>query len=203
VQLDATASAAGSFSYLPAAGTVMNTVGNTTLSASFTPADTVDYTTATGQATLTVTSIQAAGTVTVDFGTSNQTIRGFGGSTAWMPLMPSAQANALFGDGNGQIGLSILRVRIDPSSVTGGASNWGTELGNAQEAQALGASVIATPWTPPAAYKSNSNTVMGSLNSANYTDYANYLESFVNYMSTNGVNLYGISMQNEPDANVT
>ena len=203
VQLDATASAAGSFSYLPAAGTVMNTVGNTTLSASFTPAETVDYTTATGQATLTVTSIQAAGTVTVDFGTSNQTIRGFGGSTAWMPLMPSAQANALFGDGNGQIGLSILRVRIDPSSVTGGASNWGTELGNAQEAQALGASVIATPWTPPAAYKSNSNTVMGSLNSANYTDYANYLESFVNYMSTNGVNLYGISMQNEPDANVT
>ena len=202
-QLDATASAAGTFSYLPAAGTVMNTVGTTTLTTTFTPTDTVDYTTATGQVTLTVTSIQTAGTAYVDFGTTYQTIRGFGGSTAWMPEMPSAQVNALFGDGAGQIGLSILRVRIDPSSVTGGASNWGTELGNAQEAQALGASVIATPWTPPAVFKSNSSTIMGSLNAASYAAYATYLESFVTYMASGGVNLYGISTQNEPDANVT
>src|SRR5208283_210698 len=33
--------------------------------------------------------------------------------------------------------------------------------------------------------------------------YATYLNSFSSYFSTNGVNLYGISMQNEPDANVT
>src|SRR5208283_4169483 len=36
-----------------------------------------------------------------------------------------------------------------------------------------------------------------------YTAYASYLEDFVSYFQTNGVNLYGISMQNEPDyANV-
>lgn len=142
---------------------------------------------------------------TVDFGSSVQTIRGFGGSTAWMPEMSSAEAAALFGDGQNQIGLSLLRVRIDPTYTTGGAANWGTELANAQEAIAAGSdvSVFATPWTPPAAWKSNSSTIMGSLNTADYAAYASYLESFVTYFANNGVNLYGISMQNEPDANVT
>jgi len=121
-----------------------------------------------------------------------------------MPAMPSSEVNALFGTGANQIGLTILRVRIDPTNVSGG-SNWDIELSNAQEAIAAGSSVsvIATPWTPPVAYKTSSSVVMGSLNTGNYADYANYLESFVTYMANGGVNLYGISMQNEPDANVT
>ena len=44
---------------------------------------------------------------------------------------------------------------------------------------------------------------MGSLNTANYADYAAYLNSFTAYMAAGNVNLYAISMQNEPDANVT
>jgi glucuronoarabinoxylan endo-1,4-beta-xylanase len=65
-------------------------------------------------------------------------------------------------------------------------------------------SVIATPWSPPAAWKSNSDVNNGgSLNVADYANYANYLESFVTYMANNGVNLYGISMQNEPDWTAT
>jgi glucuronoarabinoxylan endo-1,4-beta-xylanase len=208
-QLDATADVAGSFSYSPASGTVLNTLGSTTLSTTFTPTDMTDYTTATDKVSLMV--IPAAGTALADFGAAEQTIRGFGGSTAWMPELTSGQANALFGDGSGQIGLSILRVRIDPSSTTGGA-NWATELGNAQEAQALGAIVIATPWTPPAAWKSsNSGTPYngsnpldgGFLDPTYYADYANYLESYVTYMANGGVNLYGISMQNEPEENVS
>jgi glucuronoarabinoxylan endo-1,4-beta-xylanase len=150
----------------------------------------------------------APATAMVDFGTSNQTIRGFGGSTAWMPQMSSAEASALFGTASGQIGLSILRVRIDPSTTTTPNALWSTELGNAQAAIAAGSnvSVIATPWTPPAAWKSNDSVDNGgTLNTANYADYANYLESFVTYMASASpaVNLYGISMQNEPDANVT
>jgi len=123
-----------------------------------------------------------------------------------MPVMTSAEADALFGTGSNQIGLSILRARIDPSSVTGGA-NWDTEVTNAQAAIAAGQNVIvmATPWTPPAAMKSNNNTVMGSLNPSSYSAYATYLESFVTYMANANppVPLYGVSMQNEPDANVT
>lgn len=140
------------------------------------------------------------GNAVVDFGSSQQTIRGFGGSSAWITNLTTAQADALYGNGGSQqIGLSILRVRIDP----GGAVNWGIELNNAQQAASRGASVIATPWTPPAAMKSNNHVVGGTLNTGNYGDYANYLESFVTYMQSGGVSLYGISMQNEPDAVVT
>ncbi len=138
------------------------------------------------------------GPANVDFGSSAQTIRGFGGSTAWMPEMSTAQADALFANSNSQeIGLSILRVRIDP----GGSANWATELGNAQEAQTRGAVVIAAPWTPPASMKSNGSVNEGSLNTANYSDFANHLENFVKYMANGNVTLYGISMQNEPDWN--
>ena len=59
------------------------------------------------------------------------------------------------------------------------------------------------PWTPPASFKSNNSTVGGSLNTSSYAAFATYLESFVTYMSAGGVNLYGISIQNEPDATVT
>ena len=198
-------------------GTV--TYSSSSSMATFTPASALSYGTA-YTATITTGAMDTAGAAlavnyvwtfstaslsgmaTVDFRISNQTIRGFGGSTAWMPVMPSSQANALFGNGANQLGLSILRLRIDPGSVTGG-SNWATELANAQEAQVLGAVAIATPWTPPASFKSNNSTVGGTLNPSSYAAFANYLESFVTYMANGGVNLYGISMQNEPDANVT
>jgi glucuronoarabinoxylan endo-1,4-beta-xylanase len=146
--------------------------------------------------------LAGAQTATVNFATTFQTIRGFGGAESWMPQFPTAEVNALYGTGTNELGLSILRVRIDPSSTTGG-SNWATELANAQEASALGATIIATPWTPPAAWKSSNSTVEGVLNPSEYAAYANYLNLFTAYLANGGVSLYAISMQNEPDANVT
>ncbi len=147
---------------------------------------------------------------TVNFANVHQSIRGFGGAEAWMGTSTVSPAiNALFGTGNNQIGLSILRLRIDPSSTSAG-TQWDSELTNAQNAIAAGSnvSIIATPWTPPPAWKINipnpANPVAeGSLDTANYTNYANYLASYVTYAANKGVTLYGISMQNEPDANVT
>ena len=52
-QLDATSPVAGTFAYSPAAGTVLSG-GAQTLTATFTPTDTLDYSTATATATLTV-----------------------------------------------------------------------------------------------------------------------------------------------------
>jgi glucuronoarabinoxylan endo-1,4-beta-xylanase len=150
------------------------------------------------------TASMPANTATVNFGSSAQIIRGFGGSTAWITNLTPAQADTIFGTGDGQLGLSMLRVRIDPSSTTGGAANWGEELNNAQLATARGASVMATPWTPPTAWKLDTDAANalwgGYLDPAHYGDYANYLESFVTYFANNGVKLYAISMQNEPDA---
>jgi glucuronoarabinoxylan endo-1,4-beta-xylanase len=139
-------------------------------------------------------------TDSINFNTTYQTIRGFGTSTAWQPVLNSTQANNLFGIGQGEIGLTILRSRIDPSSTTGGA-NWQTELQNAQQAQSINSQVIvfATPWTPPAVWKSNDSTIGGTLNTSNYANFANYLNAFVAYEKAGGVNLYAISVQNEPD----
>jgi hypothetical protein len=52
-QLDASSTVAGTFAYSPASGTVLG-VGNNSLTATFTPTNTTDYTTATASVTLTV-----------------------------------------------------------------------------------------------------------------------------------------------------
>jgi hypothetical protein len=62
-QLDATASVPGSFAYSPAAGTYPNG-GTNTLSVTFTPNDTTDYTTATGSVSLTVNPTTSTTTIT-------------------------------------------------------------------------------------------------------------------------------------------
>ena len=55
-QLDASSTVAGTFSYSPAAGTVLK-AGAQTLSVTFTPTDSTDYTTATANVTLTVNTL--------------------------------------------------------------------------------------------------------------------------------------------------
>ena len=54
VQLDATTSVPGTFTYTPAAGTVLNVGNGQTLSVSFAPTDTTDYNTAAAKATINV-----------------------------------------------------------------------------------------------------------------------------------------------------
>jgi hypothetical protein len=56
-QLNASASTAGTFTYTPAAGTVLHAGSNQTLSVSFTPTDTTDYTSATAAVQLTVNQV--------------------------------------------------------------------------------------------------------------------------------------------------
>ncbi len=146
----------------------------------------------------TIVQAQAAGAI--DLGTARQTIEGFGGASVWLGALTDAYMNTLYGNANSnQLGLSVLRVRIDPS----GSSAWAPELSNAQKAIAHGAIVMATPWTPPASMKTNGNIIGGSLSATSYAAYAAYLKSFADYMSSGGAPLYAISVQNEPDINVT
>lgn len=139
-----------------------------------------------------------AGTGTVNLANIKQTIQGFGASSAWQGAVSDAGMNSLFGNANSnQIGLSILRLRIDPNK------NWNDEISNAQKASQRGAQVFATPWTPPASMKTNYNVVGGALRQDQYGAYAAYLKSFVDTLSQRGVRLYAISVQNEPDITVT
>ena len=138
-----------------------------------------------------------AATATINLSQLNQTLRGFGGASAWLGQLSDANMNTLFGTGPGTIGLNILRVRIAPDN------NWNDELQNAKKVIARGGIVIATPWTPPASMKDNNNVVGGKLKPSEFGNYANYLQGFANFMSSNGAALWAVSVQNEPDIKVT
>jgi glucuronoarabinoxylan endo-1,4-beta-xylanase len=150
-------------------------------------------------------------TAVIHWNDRRQTIDGFGGSAAdfLQPLTP-AQADFFFTPAG--LGLSILRVQILPDLATcnaefheGGCSDsngqiLNGELATAQMAVARGAIVMATPWSPPAAYKSNhSFNNGGSLLRSHYSDWAGDIATFVVMMRQKGVPIYAVSVQNEPN----
>lgn len=144
-------------------------------------------------ACLAATSHSGASTAFVDVNSPRQIIDGFGGSSAWSPALTDAQADTLFGNGNNQqLGLTLLRARIDPGNA------WSAETTNAQKAHARGAKVIGTAWTPPASMKTNNNTVGGELSTSQYGNYVNWLNS-----AATSIGLDYVSVQNEPDITVT
>ena len=129
-----------------------------------------------------------------------QVIRGFGAANivTWRPDMTSGQIQTAFGTGSGQLGFSILRLRIPPDST-----QFSINFPSAQAAAGMGATLIASPWSPPAWMKTNNNTVGGSLDTNNYAAYAAHLKAFADSMASHGAPIYAVSVQNEPDANVT
>lgn len=167
------------------------------------------------------------GTSVVDWNNVHQRIDGFGASSAWNGSWTTAEADLLFSTNNNVsynsgtyngVGLSLLRNRIAYASTT--ASNavpTTVETSIMQMAQARGARVWSTPWTPAVGFK-NTNNLYGSLPITNNVDggsylgsgnnitnlnYASQLANYVVSMKTGyGINLYAISIQNEPDAQV-
>ena len=166
----------------------------------------------------TFSSMASAQTATINAGTTNQFIRGFGASSAWHSgAYTAAQATIFWDDttmnGNNPagIGLSLLRCRIPPDNPTTGATTNGSDITDSGElavmTQAKGAGlsqIWATEWSVPAVWKSNNSLDNGgTINSADYGNYANYLLDYVNYCQSKGVTLMCVSAQNEPDQNVT
>jgi glucuronoarabinoxylan endo-1,4-beta-xylanase len=128
----------------------------------------------------------------------HQNIDGFGASSAWNGSLTQAQMNMFYSTNTG-IGLSLLRSRIAPDGTT-------VEGAAMQMAQSNGARVWSTPWTPPAAYKDSGSVNGGHFisSTSNYQGFANQTANYVRFVKTNyGVNLYAVSMQNEPDQNTT
>jgi len=168
----------------------------------------------------------------VDWNNVHQRMDGFGASSAWDGSWTTNQADIFFSTNlgvvfsdnlgnqytNNGVGLSLLRNRIAPaSSASANATPTTVETNIMQWAQARGARVWSTPWTPAAGFKSpndiydtnlatgggiNGGSFLGGnvTNQAYASQLANYVASMKN---TYGVNLYAISIQNEPDADVT
>jgi O-glycosyl hydrolase len=174
------------------------------------------------------------GACSVDWSTVFQRIDGFGASSAWDGSWTTSQADMFFSTNNGTgttfdgksnfgftgIGLSLLRNHITFAGSTSASAVPSTvETSIMQLAQARGARVWSTPWTPAAGFKStsdiydtnqatgggiNGGSYRGSGNNITNLNYASQLANYVGSMKTNfGVNLYALSIQNEPDANVT
>jgi len=143
------------------------------------------------------TSLSFSPVFTVAAGETAQTIDGFGASSAWTsPSLSTAQSDALFSPTLG-LGLSLLRMRIAPNGTT-------SELVTAQRAIARGARVWATPWSPPAEWKTNNDASNGgNLLPERYPDWAARLADFAQSMKNSGVPLAALSAQNEPNYTAT
>lgn len=150
-------------------------------------------------------SIALAQTSTITWTNVHQTIDGFGASTAFESLN-SSQAMQFFSPTSG-LGFSLLRVQV-PGSPAGICSTVNTscagDIATINLAKALGAKVWAAPWSPPAAMKSNGDTICnngsgdGILNAGSYGAYATWLSNYIKSLASQGTTLYALSVQNEP-----
>ena len=88
-----------------------------------------------------------AQTATVDLNSTAQVIQGYGGMNhpLWIGDLTADQRDTAFGNGEGQLGFTILRIPVNENS-----NDWSREVATAQRAQELGALVFASPWNPPA-----------------------------------------------------
>jgi len=123
-QLDASSTLPGSFAYSPTAGTVLG-VGQQTLKVTFTPTDTVDYTTSTASVTLTVTPATPTLTVTASanpaFASNPVTLTATVSSLGVTPT-----GTVTFYDGTTVVGTGTLTAgvaTVTTSTLTGGTQS--------------------------------------------------------------------------------
>jgi glucuronoarabinoxylan endo-1,4-beta-xylanase len=134
--------------------------------------------------------------ITLNPQTTFQTISGFGGANRmWgtQSLKP-AEATKAFGLNDGELGLSIFRVRLSSNK-----NEWSIITEAVKEANKNGVKVLASPWSPPPALKDNNSDIRGILLPQNYTAFKNYINEFIAYQAQNGAKIDVISIQNEPD----
>jgi glucuronoarabinoxylan endo-1,4-beta-xylanase len=178
-------------------------------------------------------NIQVAQSGSVDWNTTYQAIDGFGASSAYDGTWSTNQADILFSTNmgvvfyddslnrytNNGLGLSLLRNHIVYASTPLASDTPTTVETNIMLwAQQRGARVWSTPWTPAPGFKSiydiydsgvatgggvNGGSYLGFGNNATNQAYASQLANYVVSMKNMGINLYAISVQNEPDADVT
>lgn len=142
-------------------------------------------------------SVKTAG-INIDSRTRYQHVAGFGGFTpspTWQYWLNNSQIDMLFGKGENQLGLNIARLYI-----ANNRSYWNGGVSNAKQLKKHGVFIFASPWSPPAAWKSNNNDSNGgSLLASHYADWANFLNDYQKYMRQQGAPIDAVSIQNEAD----
>lgn len=133
-----------------------------------------------------------------------QLVKGFGGMynpVIWCGgfLINNTEMEKMYGkDG---LGYSILRLMIYPNK-----EDWKCDVEAAKIAQNNGAIIFACPWDCTDEL-SETIKVNGKdykhLKKDNYEAYAKHLIDYINFMKNNGVDIYAVSVQNEPDMEFT
>jgi O-glycosyl hydrolase len=152
-------------------------------------------------------------TVTVNLNEPKQYVRGFGGmDVAWgnFPTYSMEDYDMMYNPD--KLGYNMVRVMIMPQytdinrtmeELVGNKIAGSQDRSNFYEFAKLvnryNGYVLASPWSPPAAWKTN-NSVNGGgkLRVSNYRDMANYLDAFARNMYNNGAPIYAVTLQNEP-----
>jgi O-glycosyl hydrolase len=174
-------------------------------------ATSTDNTSISGIASVTILPVAPNSTIT--WTSVNQIIDGFGVADAGRGAsMSSANQTFFFNTTPPNIGLSLLRAGVTDggldrgSCLTVSTSCAGVYVSDMHAVIAAGGRVYASPWSPPAAYKTNRSTKCmagsgsGALATAHYGAYATWLANFVQSLQTEDrISLYAISIQNEPD----
>lgn len=132
---------------------------------------------------------------TIDAGTVQQTIFGFGGADIvdWTGDLTGGQRTTAFSPTAG-IGLSIVRVRVPVDST-----EFGQATATIDTCKAYGGAAIASVWSAPAWMKTNDSTIGGAIKTSSYGEYAAYLRGFNSAVG----GLAAISPTNEPNITVT
>lgn len=145
-------------------------------------------------------SVDTAGPVVVYGDSTNQLIEGFGAANTvnWdVGNLTNAEVTEAYDTLDGDLGFTIMRLRIAPDS-----SQFSASIPSAKLAASYGAKIIASPWTPPYWMKTNDSLAGGYVIHKDYAAYAGHLAAFADTMQAGGVPIYAISVQNEPDAHV-
>jgi O-glycosyl hydrolase/uncharacterized protein YjdB len=169
----------------------------------------------------------ANASITINTATGYQTMDGFGytlteGSCELISGMSSAQQNALLNDFYGPSGIStnVVRISIGASDLSSSSYSYNETAGDTNMANFSLAGpdatylipilkkilainpaikILATPWSAPRWMKSNNSWIGGSLQTQYYAAYARYFVKYFDAMKAQGINIWGITPQNEPE----
>ncbi|TRW23354.1 T9SS type A sorting domain-containing protein [Flavobacterium zepuense] len=169
-----------------------------------------------------------ASTITVTPGTTYQTIDGFGwtlteGSAEVINSLAATQQNNLLQElFNPSTGLSsnVVRISIAASDLSSYSYSYNESSGDTnmnnfslngpdltylipilKKVLAINPNIkiLATPWSAPRWMKTNNSWVGGSLQTNYYSAYARYFVKYFQAMQAQGINIWGITPQNEPE----
>lgn len=167
-------------------------------------------------------------TITINTGTTYQTMDGFGytlteGSCEVISAMAATQQNQLLNDlYNPVTGLnaSVVRISIAASDLSSSSYSYNETSGdvnmnnfslNGPDLNYLipiikkiklinpNIKILATPWSAPRWMKTNNSWIGGSLQTQYYAAYARYFVKYFAAMQAQGISIWGITPQNEPE----